>query len=112
MFPSNPIIKIDDHPGIEILKNHQIENSLIFLPGIRIVGLLRQAECLSQYALQIFGDISNSSTFLFRRVDNLNSRTKSLENKFLNIINSFKERTNKKIDIKNIKFNKKKIKNI
>ena len=94
MFPARPLESLDAHPGAKkILKDSSPSDCFKFLNGVRIVGLMRQCESLSSYALDIFNDVSNEAKVILSRIDKLKRRTEKLESNAESAIQSFKQTT-------------------
>ena len=79
MFPARPLVSLDDHKGQERLRGIQPEDAIKQLPGMRVVGLLHQAECITAYAMDIFKDIANQANSLFARVKEIEKKTAEIE---------------------------------
>lgn len=78
MFPARPLIRIDQNPCIDRLKGATDSDKFAMVDQIRIVGLIRQSECIAAYATEIFVDIANSTNAILKRVKNLAERQKSV----------------------------------
>ena len=94
MFPARPIVSIDDRPGpIILIDGATAEIAIPSIPGIRVIGILRQAECLSAYAIDIFKDIADEAQLIIDRTKSLADRTKALETQFASSVASFNSYT-------------------
>ena len=89
MFPARSLVSLDDHPGEEVLRGLPPEQIINEIPGMRIVGLLHQAECITAFAMDIFKDIANEANNLFARVKKIEQKTAEIEQLLPNAITSF-----------------------
>ena len=89
MFPAKQVISIIDHPGAKLISKH-CNAPIDKIVSCRTIGLLSQAECITQYAMEIFKEISNDCTKLFQRVDNLSQKTAAVEKSFNKYIENYK----------------------
>lgn len=79
MFPARPIVELDHTPAMERFKGCPEDRRLDYLAGIRTCGYLRQAECITSYAMEVFVDIANSANTVFSRIKTLQARIKDIE---------------------------------
>ena len=88
MFPARPLVSLDAHEGRDRLRGVPAETAVQQLSGMRIVGLLHQAECLTAFAMDIFKDIAIQANSLFARVKNIEKKTAEIEQLLPTAINS------------------------
>ena len=91
MFPAREVIRLEDIPDKKVLENIPPSEQIEVLPSLRIMGIIRQAECLSSFAMDIFRDVFDSAEQMFNRIENLKERTNNLENTLQASIDAFKK---------------------
>ena len=88
MFPAKNIIKLDENKIINNLDSVLDESTPNVLGGIRIVGLLKQTECLVNYALDIFHDLTDIA-------DDISNKVSKIENHAASVRKSLKSSISK-----------------
>ena len=94
MFPARPLVRLDARPGpIILIDGATPEIAIPSIPGIRVIGILRQVECLSAYAIDIFKDIADEAQLIIDRTRSLAERTNALESQFPSSVAAFNSYT-------------------
>ncbi|KAK8896997.1 hypothetical protein M9Y10_014929 [Tritrichomonas musculus] len=89
MFPAQTIIRLDENKTIENIDNVHEESAQSVIGGIRIVGLLKQSQCLLTYALDMFHDLTDLADKMSQKVANIEKRTDCIRERVTSSISKY-----------------------